>query len=134
MEHRLHLTANGVEDGGTRSLVPELDAADAVFEKMLKKEPVGDLAEPEAVKALTPFIEAALESSSDNEGAPSLGMLNDSTLRLKQKEGVLCLSFDEGTLLLTIRSSQGGARVAAAKMSSKPACPAGRSALIREGM
>ena len=112
----VRLEPEGVKDLGEVSKVPELDAADELFFRVIHHEPTADIAAPAAVKAAEGIVEAARKEHSEKVWSkyPSLGMMGQWNIRKSGSDEILRLSLDDaGNNLFTLRLSDGKFFVAA---------------------
>jgi hypothetical protein len=102
----VRITPDGMEDLGEKSLVPELDAVDELFYRVINGKPASDIAAPAAVAAAKSVVdsERTEESEKDWKEFPNLGMIGGWSVT-KDKDGeVLCLHlFDVGTNRFKLR-------------------------------
>jgi hypothetical protein len=106
----VRLEPDGVKDLGEESTVPELDAVDELFFRVVHHEPVADIAAPAAIKRAEGIVEAARKEHTDKEWSkyPSLGMMGQWNIRKGGNDEILCLSLDDaGTNLFLLRPSDG---------------------------
>jgi hypothetical protein len=97
---RFGLTADGAQDLGERSLTPELDLADELFDRAARHRPLAGLASPSAAQAI-----AARLAVIDTQSRWPMGTLKEWLLSWDRRR--LCLATDGGgTWLLTLRRNQ----------------------------
>jgi hypothetical protein len=104
----LRIAPVGVEDLGEKSLVPELDAVDELYDRLIHGKPTGEIASPEAIKVAKAVLRDARKSQTAKEWneSPGIGMLAAS--HMDQDKGVLCMDVDElGAYLYALRRSAG---------------------------
>ena len=98
---RFRLTAEGVQDLGARSVTPELDLADEVFDRAAHHQPLASLANPSVGKAIASHLAAI-----DTQSKWPLGTLEE--WLLSQDRRRLCLATDGGgTWLFGLRRKHG---------------------------
>jgi len=106
MDWIVRLTPDGIEDLGEKSMVPELDAVDELFYRLIKHESAADVATPAAIEAAGRIVEGARAEHSDKEWKkfPTLGMMGGWKVEKDAKGKVLCLSTDwAGSNLFTLK-------------------------------
>lgn len=93
----VRFTPEGVEDLGEMSLVPELDAADELFYRVIHHNFPAAVASPAAVKAAERIVREARAGHSAKEWTifPSLGMMGRWKVRDAANGKSLCLSLDD---------------------------------------
>ena len=118
----VRLEPEGIKDLGEESAVPELDAADELFFRVIHHEPAADVAAPAAIKEAEAIVEAARKKHSEKEWSkcPSFGMMGPWNIRKSGNDEILCLSLDDaGTSLFLLRPSGGKFFVAGLKQSTE---------------
>jgi hypothetical protein len=118
----VRLEPEGVKDLGEESTVPELDAVDELFFRVIHHEPAADMAAPAAIKEAEAIVEAARKEHSEKEWSkyPSFGMMGPWNIRKSGNDEILCLSLDDaGTSLFLLRPSSGKFFVAGLKQSTE---------------
>ena len=106
----IRLTPYGVDDLGEKSLVPELDAVDELFYRLIKHKSAADLAAPSAIEAAGRIVDGARTADSEKEWKkfPTLGMMGGWRIQKNAKGKILCLAIDDvGSHLFTLRSVGG---------------------------
>ncbi len=106
----VRLEPEGVRDLGEVSTVPELDAVDELFFRIIHHEPATDIAALAAIKVAESIVEAARKEHSEEEWSkyPSLGMMGQWNIRKRGNDEILCLSLDDaGNNLFTLQPSGG---------------------------
>jgi hypothetical protein len=94
----VRITPDGMKELGEKSLVPELDAVDELFFRVINGKSASDIAAPSAIVAAKGVIDSAgaEESEEDWKKFPNLGMIGGWSVA-KNKDGeVLCLDLDMG--------------------------------------
>jgi hypothetical protein len=98
---RFRLTAEGAQDLGERSLTPELDLADDVFDRAAHHRPLASLADPSVARTI-----AARLADIETQSKWPMGTLEE--WLLSQDRRSLCLATDGGgTWLLTLARRHG---------------------------
>jgi hypothetical protein len=118
----VRLEPKGVKDLGEESTVPELDAVDELFFRVIHHEPAADMAAPAAIKGAEGIVEATRKEHSEKEWSkfPSLGMMGQWNIRKSGNDEILCLSLDgAGTNLFLLRPSAGKFLVAELKQTTE---------------
>jgi len=94
----VRLTPDGIEDLGEKSAVPELDAVDELFYRVINHKSAADVAAPAAVEAAKALVECARRDVSDQvwKKFPSLGMMGDWSVTRNKNAEDLCLELDNG--------------------------------------
>ena len=95
LEHRVLLTATGIDDLGTRSLVPELEAIDNLFWRIAHHQPTAAIASPQVVRTLTSQVASAKVDSA--KVAPdwfTVGMVESPTVHLTATGATVCFEAD----------------------------------------
>lgn len=94
----VRMTPDGMEELGEKSAVPELDAVDELFYRVINEKSASDMAAPAAVKAAKAVVECARgdESAEDWKKFPSLGMMGDWSVTKNKNGEDLCLELDDG--------------------------------------
>jgi len=92
----VRVTSKGVQELGEKTVVPELDAVDEFFDRLIHGKPVTDLASPSAIVAGTGLVRGARDMVSPKEWEkfPTLGMVLQSNLSQDRDDKVLCLNTD----------------------------------------
>jgi hypothetical protein len=107
----VRITPDAMEDRGEKSLVPELDAVDELFYRVINGKSATDIAAPAAIVAAKGVVDSARaeESERDWKEFPNLGMIGGWSVS-KNKDGeVLCLAlFDWGANKFELRPAGGG--------------------------
>jgi hypothetical protein len=106
----IRLTRDGVEDLGEKSVVPELDAIDELFYRVIHHESAADVAAPEVIKTAEKIVEEARAGHSEKDWMqfPTLGMMGKWDIQEREKNKILCMSLDDaGTNLFTLKSLSG---------------------------
>ena len=119
----VRLTPEGVQDLGEKSIVPELDAVDELFYRVIHREPAAGLAAPAAIKAAETIVGEAREGHSEKEWKkfPTLGMMGAWKVQDNRNSKILCLSLDDaGTNLFTLKSVGGKLFIADLKQINQP--------------
>lgn len=95
----VRIAPNAMEDLGERSVVPDLDAIDELFYRIIKGQPADDIASPAAIKAGGTLVsdKRASEPENDWKVFPSLGMIIDKSISRNQNGETVCLDLDAGT-------------------------------------
>jgi len=104
----LRITDNGVQDLGDKSLVPELDAVDELYYRLIHRKPASDIASPDAINAANALLldVRKSETAKDWKESPGIGMLWG--WHMDKNKGVLCLNVDDsGAYIYTLASSKG---------------------------
>ncbi len=128
----LFFTDMGVEDLGERSLVPELDVLDRLFQAMQQGKSVAGLASPQVTRFLKEGIaEAKAESRTIAPHWFTIGMFDATTVQLTKAGAKVCLSLDSSfdPMDFTLRSTRDGGFFVSgvsARPANKP-CPRGLS-------
>jgi len=98
---RFRLTADGAQDLGKRSVTPELDLADELFDRAAHHRPLAGLASASAAKAISAHL-----ADIDTQSQWPMGTLEEWLLSRDRRR--LCLATDGGgTWLLTLARSHG---------------------------
>lgn len=106
----VRLTPEGVEDVGEYSVVPDLDAADELFDRVIHNKSAADIAAPPAIKAAERIVAEARAGRSEKQWKefPTLGMMGEWIIQNNKNSKVLCLSVDDaGTMLFTLKPTDG---------------------------
>jgi len=131
MEWRFALPPEGVTPPAIRSLTPDLDAVDAVFDRLLHARPADDLAAPAVIAALTPVMQDIRDKARTDHADPSLGLLGSwKRDPLSGGSASLCLSTDAtDPQIFRIEKRRGRRFVAAVRAADAQACegPGARS-------
>jgi hypothetical protein len=105
----VRLKPDGVEDLGEHSAVPELDAVDELFFRIIHHEPASEIADRVVIEAAEEIVTSVREDETPKEWDefPSLGMMGDWKVEDTADGRSLCLRLDDvdGTLLLTFRNT-----------------------------
>jgi hypothetical protein len=118
----IRLTPDGIEDLGEKSVVPELDAVDELFYRVIHRKSAIDVATPAATEAAGEIVRGAREEKSRKqwEKFPSLGMMMGWKVRDEPGGKILCLSIlDAGSHLFTLRSVEGRLFIAGVKQTNQ---------------
>jgi hypothetical protein len=106
----IRLTPDGIEDLGEKSVVPELDAVDELFYRVIHHESAADVAAPGVIVTAEKIVGEARagHSEKDWEQFPTLGMMGKWDIQEKENKKILCLSLDDaGTNLFALKSMRG---------------------------
>jgi hypothetical protein len=98
------LIPEGVQDLGEESLVPELDAVDELFYRVIHHKSAADVAAPSVIESAERIVgEVRAEKSvKDWKEFPTLGMIGTWKIKDDTNNKTLCLSLeDAGTNLFT---------------------------------
>jgi hypothetical protein len=109
-EWSAHITADGIQDLGEKSLVPELDAVDELFYRVIHRQDTNKIAAPQARKRAAAIVEGARagHSRKDWKEFPTLGMMGSWKMFTQAGAKVLCFYADDaGANLFTLKSSRG---------------------------
>ena len=107
-----------LEDLGEKSQVPELDAVDELFYRVIRHQSATDIASPAAVEVARGIVRGARELDSVKEWKefPSLGMIMGRKVYDAPKGKILCLALDSsGPTLFTLESVGDGFFISDAK-------------------
>ena len=103
----VRVTLDGMKELGEKSLVPELDAVDELFYRVINGKSASDLAAPAAIEAAKGIVDSkrTSESEKDWKEFPNLGMIEGSSVTKNEDGEVLCLAlFDvEGANMFKLR-------------------------------
>jgi hypothetical protein len=102
----VRITPEGIEDLGEQSVVPELDAVDELFDRLIKHKPAVDVATPAAIQAAGRIIQEAKAERSEKEWKkfPTLGM-SGWKVEKNATGRILCLYTDDaGSHLFRLKS------------------------------
>ena len=94
LEVTFDLPGRGARPAGTRSLVPELDAVDDLYDRMFRSAPTDDLALPAVARALRATVQARRAEAARYRSDPRLGMLMSWQVSHAAGGTNLCLSID----------------------------------------
>jgi hypothetical protein len=111
----VRLTPGGAQDLGEESLVPELDAVDELFYRVIHHKSAADVAAPSVIKSAQRIVgEVRAEKSvKDWKEFPTLGMTGTWKIKDNTTNKTLCLSLDDaGTNLFTLKSADGKLHIA----------------------
>jgi len=100
------LTPECIQDLGEKSAVPELDAVDELFYRMISHKSAANLATPGVLKTAERIIGTARAEASEKDWKefPTLGMMMGWKIQDRTDGRVLCLSLDHGgTNLFTLK-------------------------------
>ena len=107
----VRITPDGMKELGEKSAVPELDAVDELFFRVINGKPASDIAAPAAIESAKAIVDRARTGESEKEWKefPNLGMIDRWSVT-KNKDGeVLCLAlFDWGTNKFRLRPAGSG--------------------------
>jgi hypothetical protein len=107
----VRVTPEGMKELGERSVVPELDAVDEFFDRLIHGKSAADVATPAAIQAATKIVREARAERSDEEWKkfPTLGMIGRSTITKEAGEEILCLETDDtGAHVFTLKPIRNG--------------------------
>ena len=124
MEWRFALPARGVLAPVERSLTPDLDLVDALYDRLLHARPAADLAAPAVIAAIAPSVRALLQDA-DEKGDASLGLLDGWKASRSAKGAViLCVAADalERPLSFTIIARNGRKWISAVRPHPGKTC------------
>jgi hypothetical protein len=120
----VRITPEGIDDLGEVSVVPELDAIDELFARVLQRQPAHDIASARAIRGAERIVGRARRFIGEDawKEAPSFGMMGSWTVDGPLDRRRLCLELDDaGTSVATLRSV-GGRLFVDALTSSRDAC------------
>lgn len=105
----VQITPNEMTDKGDKVVVPELDAADELFYRLIKGEAAADIAAPKAIGAAKDILLKARGSESDKEWneSPLVGELFGWKVISQKNYVVLCLLLNNDAYRLRLKP-QGG--------------------------
>jgi hypothetical protein len=122
----VRITPDGMKELGEKSLVPELDAVDELFFRVINGKSASDIAAPAAIEAAKGIVdsERADESEKDWKEFPNLGMIDGWSVT-KNKDGeVLCLAlFDVGANTFKLRPAGDNFFIADITKTNGWSCP-----------
>jgi hypothetical protein len=101
----VRITPENITEVGEKSLVPELDAVDELFYRVINSKSAADIAAPAVIKAARGITNAERSDEPDKEWKqfPELGMIDEwSVSRMKDRE-VLCLGIDGVTNMYKLK-------------------------------
>jgi hypothetical protein len=107
----VRITPEGVKELGEKSAVPELDAVDELFYRVINGKSASDIAAPEVIETATHVVDTAREGESEKEWKefPSLGMMGEWSVTKNKDAEVLCFYADDvGTAIFKLRSAGDG--------------------------
>ena len=124
MEWRFALPAKGVAPPVVRSLTPDLDAVDAVYDRLLHGHAADGLAAPAVIASLTPVAQSVRDKARIDRIDPALGLLGSWKLTRVSGGAVdLCFSADDVDPQVFRIENRGGRRyVAAVRAAGQHAC------------
>jgi len=103
----VRVTPDSIEDLGEQSKVPELDAVDELFDRLIKHKSAVALASPDAIETAGAILrEAKAEhSTKDWKEFPTLGMMAGWKVWKNEKSSILCFATDDvGPILFHLKS------------------------------
>jgi hypothetical protein len=106
----VHITPVGMKELGEKSAVPELDAVDELFYRVINGKSASDIAAPAAIVAAKGIVDCARAEVSEKEWKefPNFGMIDGWSVT-KNKDGeVLCLTLDVGANKFKLRPAGAG--------------------------
>jgi hypothetical protein len=107
----VRIAPDGMKELGEKSLVPDLDAVDELFYRVINGKSASDIAAPSAIEAAKGIVDSVRteESEKDWKEFPNLGMIGGWSVT-KNKDGeVLCLDlFDVGANMFKLRPGSAG--------------------------
>ena len=118
------LSQRGAHLAETRSLVPELDAVDDLYDRLFQSKSTDSFASPAVATALMATVRAQRAEALRIKSDPTLGMLMNWKLAKRAGTTILCLSTDslEAPQLFTLGRQGGVLRIKAVKNVSANAC------------
>ena len=124
MEVAFDLPARGARLATTRSLVPDLDIVDDLYNRMLLSQPTGLIATPAVASALAETVKKIRADSQREKLPPSLGMLMGWKSIKQGDTSTLCLSADalDTPQLFTIETRGPRRRVVAVRSVPDRSC------------
>jgi hypothetical protein len=104
MDWIVRITPDGIKEIGEKSAVPELDAVDELFYRVINGESAPDIAAPAVIETATHIVDNTREGESDKEWKEfrSLGMMGDWSVTKNKNGEVLCLETDNTDLVTGI--------------------------------
>lgn len=118
----VRLTPEGVQDLGEKSVVPELDAVDELFYRVIHQESAANVAAPAVIRSAKRMVGEARAERSEKEWKefPTLGMMMGWKIQDNTNSKILCLSLDGiGANLFTLKSAGGKLFVAELKQTNQ---------------
>jgi hypothetical protein len=107
----VRITPDGMKEVGEKSLVPELDAVDELFYRVINGKSASDIAAPAAIVAAKGVVDSERTGESEKEwkAFPNLGMIDGWSVTKNKDGGVLCLAlFDVGANKFKLRPAGAG--------------------------
>lgn len=109
----VRITPDGIEELGEVSAVPELDAVDELFFRIINGKDASEIASPSAIEIASEVVDDVREEETEEEWKkfPSLGVLMDEPKVEYDADGEKLLSFfvagADNPMLITLRSNNG---------------------------
>ena len=124
VEITVALPAQGASRGAMRSLVPDLDLVDDLYDRLFRSQPYADLATDQAAQALATTVKARREDASRSHEPATLGLILGWRLGHTGGGDTLCLSADnlESPQLFRIEQHAGSRRIISVSQTSAAAC------------
>lgn len=119
------LPDRGASWGAATSLTPEVDAVDALYDRVAHGRPADDLAEPAVLAAVRAQVRASRAETPPGKDDPYpsvLSMLMSWKATSQGGRRLLCLSTDTGAQLFTLVRAGGGLRVTAVRGVDEKTC------------
>lgn len=95
VDWRVRLGPKEIKPIGTRSMVPELDLVDALFDRLFRRKSVAEIASPAVAAALNDTVENARQDAAKHGFGPTLGMLMGWRTTAGYRRKTICLSTDD---------------------------------------
>jgi len=122
-ETTFDLLPRGVRRAGTRSLTPEIDMIDDLYDRRFRAFPAADLASPSVLSTLTPIVQKALQDARTDKLDPILGLLMRWSLAREAGLSTVCLSADEiGFPQIFTIDARSAVTITAVRQGSANAC------------
>ncbi len=104
-EWTIRVSRQGVDDLGSRRLVPELDLVDELFARLENNASIADIAAPDVVTS--PSVDAIREQLVSDPGQFSAGMLDGWKIKRIGSDSRLCVSLDVGRYVYSFSRPDG---------------------------
>jgi hypothetical protein len=108
MDWTIRIDRDRVVDLGMKPVFPELDTVDALFYRLEKRRPAGDLIDPRAMAKLAPLLEPA-QDHTVNPPDMGLNMIDYGAVRREKGHTLACVIIDEldSKLVFTVEKRKG---------------------------
>ena len=123
LDWRIRIGPDRIENLGEKSLTPEVDLVDTLFDRMLKRKMTKDIATKAVTAVLKPHIDKVRKEAGSSGLGDALGYFWGSAVTVRNGRKKVCVSTDNGgTFLFTIDSGGSKLRLSTAQYRGGETC------------